>query len=87
MYTEIEQKTGTFRHYFTKASHFWPYPYQSGLSFIVYSNLWDSTKKADRLSTYRLFVCLYSAFDSLYYSTDSFTMQCVFSPIKRSFSI
>ena len=44
----------------------------------VHSTLWDSTKKADRLSTYRLFVCLYSTFDSLYYSTDSLTMQCVF---------
>lgn len=47
----------------------------------VHSTLWDSTKKADRLSTYRLFVCLYSTFDSSYYSTDSLTMQCVFSPI------
>ena len=28
-----------------------------------------------------LMVLVYSAFDSLYYSTDSFTMQCVFSPI------
>lgn len=87
MYTEIEQKAGTFRHSFTKASHSWPYPYQSGLSFIVSSNLWDSAKKADRLLTYRLFVCLSSAFDSLYYSINPLTMQCVFSPIKRLLSI
>lgn len=46
----------------------------------VHSSLWNRTKTADRLLTYRLFVCLYSAFDSLYYSTDSLTMQCGFSP-------
>ena len=39
-------KTGTFRHYFTKASHFWSYPYQSSLSFIMFSSLWDSMKKS-----------------------------------------
>lgn len=43
-------------------------------------------KKPIGFRPYRLFVCLSSAFDSLYYSTDSLTMQCVFSPIKALFS-
>ena len=87
MYTEIGQKGDTFHVSFAKVSHFRPCPHQSGLSFIVYSNLWNSTKKADRLLTYRLLVCFSLVFNSLYYSTDSLTMQCVFSPIKRLFSI
>ena len=80
MYTEIGQKGDTLHVSFTK------FNIQSLIqiyspALYVHSSLWNRTKKADRLLTYRLFVCLYSAFYSLYCSTDSLTMQCVFSPI------
>lgn len=84
MYNKIWQKGGVF-HVLSQNYHILMHIHSPYL--YVYSNLCDAMKKADRLSTYRLFVCSSSNFDILYYSTDSLMMQCVFSPIKRLFSI